>query len=190
MPGREVDSPLSHRPHASAPAADTADGIDRRVAERIALGRRALEIEPAVLDVVLGLRDGTMERLESGRSRATPAHLARLAMLFDVSIDWFFAEKQHRFAAPPAPSAGKPAEAGATSPATPLAGSPADPGRASDPPDPASHRAATPEPPAGREHEDAVEARRFLAAYSRLRHAGVRAEIRALVHAVAERAET
>jgi hypothetical protein len=108
-----------------------------------------------------------------------------------VSIDWFFAEKQHRFAAPPAPSAGKPAEAGATSPATALAGSPADPGRASDPPDPpASHRAATPEPPAGREHEDAAEARRFLAAYSRLRHAAVRAEIRAFVHAVAERAET
>lgn len=63
-----------------------------RVRRRLASGRRALGLEPELLDAVCGLREGTITRLETGRSRVAPAHLFRLAAVFGVTIDWFFAE--------------------------------------------------------------------------------------------------
>jgi transcriptional regulator with XRE-family HTH domain len=71
-----------------------ADAIDRRVSARIAARRRSLGIDRGLLDVLLDVRDGTVERLETGRSRIAPSHLFQLAHLLDVPIDWFFDEAQ------------------------------------------------------------------------------------------------
>jgi Predicted transcriptional regulators len=71
-----------------------ADPIDRRVAARISARRRALGLNPSLLDMILGLRDGTVERLEGGESRIAPSHLYHLAQVFEVNIDWFFAEPE------------------------------------------------------------------------------------------------
>ncbi|MFO1120551.1 MAG: helix-turn-helix transcriptional regulator [Rhodospirillales bacterium] len=49
-------------------------------------------LAPELLDVVCGLRRGTVARLESGQSRVTPLHLLRLATVLGVEIDWFFSE--------------------------------------------------------------------------------------------------
>jgi transcriptional regulator with XRE-family HTH domain len=80
-----------------------ADRIDRRVAGRIAARRQELGITSALLDLLLGARDGTVKRLETGRSRITPGHLLGLASILDVSVDWFFAEWPA--ASPPPPLA-------------------------------------------------------------------------------------
>lgn len=68
------------------------DAVALRVRTRLAAGRRALGLEPELLDVVCGLRRGTIARLEAGQSRVTPLHLYRLATVLDVEIDWFFAD--------------------------------------------------------------------------------------------------
>lgn len=128
-----------------------ADPIDLRVCARLAARRRALRLDAGLLDLVLGLREGTIERLEAGESRIGSAHLYRLAHALEVSIDWFFAEETE------APAA----EKGALQ-AHPLA-SPGDP-------------------------DEAAQARRFLAFYDRLPDACVRAEISAIVRALAEKA--
>lgn len=72
----------------------TADPIDRRVAARLSARRRALGLSPALLDMILGLRDGTVERFEAGESRISASHLYRLAHVFDVKVDWFFTEPE------------------------------------------------------------------------------------------------
>ncbi len=77
------------RPHLSPPAGDM---IARRVRARLVAGRCALGLEPELLDVVCGLRRGTVARLEAGQRRVTPLHLLRLATVLDVGIDWFFSE--------------------------------------------------------------------------------------------------
>jgi transcriptional regulator with XRE-family HTH domain len=88
-----------HRTEAAAVQPRTklfaADPIDRRVASRLSARRRALGLTPALLDMILGLRDGTIERLESGESRIAPSHLYHLAHVFEVNIDWFFAEPEY-----------------------------------------------------------------------------------------------
>lgn len=77
----------------AGPAASGAeDEIDRRVRARIRLGRRRLGIAPGVLDLMIGARDGTVERLEAGTARTTAAHLFRLAGLYGVDVGWFYAE--------------------------------------------------------------------------------------------------
>lgn len=92
--------PDDSRLHLSPPADDM---IARRVRARLAAGRGALGLEPELLDVVCGLRRGTVARLESGQSRVTPLHLLRLATVLGVEIDWFFNEAP--LAAPQAPVA-------------------------------------------------------------------------------------
>jgi transcriptional regulator with XRE-family HTH domain len=71
-----------------------ADAIDLRVAARLAARRRMLGIERDLLDLLLDARDGTVERLESGRSRISPGRLFRLADILDVPIGWFFDEAE------------------------------------------------------------------------------------------------
>ena len=88
------------RPHLSPPADDM---IARRVRARLVAGRCALGLEPELLDVVCGLRRGTVARLEAGQRRVTPLHLLRLATILGVEIDWFFTETP--LAAPHAPVA-------------------------------------------------------------------------------------
>ena len=83
-----------------------ADAIDRRVSVRLAARRRELGIDRGLLDLLLDARDGTVERLETGRSRISPGRLFRLADILDVPIDWFFDEAQSE--APPT----EPASAG------------------------------------------------------------------------------
>ena len=77
-----------------------ADAIDCRVAARLAARRRRLGIDRGLLDLLLDVRDGTVERLETGRSRIAPSCLFRLANILDVSVDWFFDEAASE--APPA----------------------------------------------------------------------------------------
>lgn len=129
------------RPHLSPPADDM---IARRVCARLAAGRSALGLEPELLDVVCGLRRGTVARLEAGRSRVTPLHLLRLAAVLGVEIDWFFNETP--LVAPHVPAA---AAAGG---------------------------------PGYREMEQ------FLAVFAQLGSSRVRAGLRGLVQAVANRA--
>jgi transcriptional regulator with XRE-family HTH domain len=69
-----------------------ADAIDRRVSARLVARRRTLGIERGLLDLLLDARDGTVERLETGRSRISPGRLFRLADILDVPISWFFDE--------------------------------------------------------------------------------------------------
>ena len=71
-----------------------ADAIDCRVSARLAERRRRLGIDRGLLDLLLDVRDGTVESLETGRSRIAPSHLFRLANILDVPIDWFFDEAQ------------------------------------------------------------------------------------------------
>jgi transcriptional regulator with XRE-family HTH domain len=86
-----------------------ADAIDRRVSARLAARRRSLGVDRGLLDLLLDVRDGTVERLETGRSRIAPSHLFQLAHLLDVPIDWFFDEAQSE--TPPAgPVSGRGAE--------------------------------------------------------------------------------
>jgi transcriptional regulator with XRE-family HTH domain len=66
------------------------DPVMTQVRCRIAAGRQALGLEPELLDAICGFREGTLARLEAGQSRIGPAHLFRLANVFDVGVDWFF----------------------------------------------------------------------------------------------------
>jgi transcriptional regulator with XRE-family HTH domain len=66
------------------------DPVMARVRRRVAAGREALGLAPELLDAICGLREGTVARLEAGRSRIGPSHLFRLANAFKVGIDWFF----------------------------------------------------------------------------------------------------
>lgn len=77
-----------------------ADAIDRRVSARLAARRRRLGIDRGLLDLLLDVRDGTVERLETSRSRIAPSRLFQLANILDVPIDWFFDEAESE--APPA----------------------------------------------------------------------------------------
>ena len=88
MPRADHVSPISHE----AETDDPCDPVITRVRCRIATGRRALGFEPDLLDAVCGFREGTIARLEAGKSRIGPAHLYRLANVFSVGIDWFFAD--------------------------------------------------------------------------------------------------
>ncbi|MBL8668649.1 MAG: helix-turn-helix domain-containing protein [Rhodospirillales bacterium] len=121
------------------------DTIAGRVRSRLAAQRRALGLAPELLDVVCGLRRGTVARLESGKSRVTAYHLFQLAAVFEVEIDWFFA--------------------------------------ATDPP---SWRSALPAVP--KRQPGYEEMRQFLAVFDHLGNPRVRAEIRRLIDAVANRA--
>ncbi len=71
-----------------------ADAIDGRVSARLAARRREVGIDRGLLDLLLDVRDGTVERLETGRSRIAPSRLFRLARILEVPIDWFFDEAQ------------------------------------------------------------------------------------------------
>ena len=73
---------------------DPCDPLVTRVRRRIAAGRHALGVEPDLLDAVCGFRQGTVARLEAGQSRIGPAHLFRLANVFGVGVDWFFADTE------------------------------------------------------------------------------------------------
>ena len=77
-----------------------ADAIDVRVSARLAARRREVGIDRGLLDLLLDVRDGTVERLETGRSRIAPSRLFRLARILEVPIDWFFDEAQSE--SPPA----------------------------------------------------------------------------------------
>ncbi|HYN38398.1 MAG TPA: helix-turn-helix transcriptional regulator [Rhodospirillales bacterium] len=68
------------------------DAVALRVRARLVAARRAAGLEPELLDAVCGLREGTVARLEAGLSRIAPVHLFRLAAVFDVDVDWFFAD--------------------------------------------------------------------------------------------------
>jgi transcriptional regulator with XRE-family HTH domain len=70
------------------------------VSARVAARRRELGIDHALLDLLLDVPDGTVERLETGRSRIAPSRLFRLANILGVPIDWFFDEADSE--APPA----------------------------------------------------------------------------------------
>jgi transcriptional regulator with XRE-family HTH domain len=71
-----------------------ADAIDSRVSTRLAARRRGVGIDRALLDLLLDARNGTVERLETGRSRIACSRLFQLARILDVPIDWFFDEAQ------------------------------------------------------------------------------------------------
>ena len=94
MPKADQISPMPYE----AETDDPCDPLITRVRCRIASGRQTLGFEPDLLDAVCGLREGTIARLEAGKSRIGPAHLYRLANVFGVGIDWFFADSEPRLA--------------------------------------------------------------------------------------------
>lgn len=80
------------------------DAIDRRIAGRLRLRRLQLKIQPAVVEMAVGLRSGTLKRFE-GAIRPIPASLLfRLATLLEVDVDYFFAADAAAEARPPQPA--------------------------------------------------------------------------------------
>lgn len=69
-----------------------ADPIDRRVAARLSARRRELGIDAGLLDLLLGLRAGSVDRMEAGLSRIACRDLWRLGIVLGVDVAWFFAE--------------------------------------------------------------------------------------------------
>lgn len=80
------------------------DAIDRRIAGRLRLRRVQLKIQPATVEMAVGLRSGTLKRFE-GAVRPIPASLLfRLASLLEVDIDYFFAADAAAEARAPQPA--------------------------------------------------------------------------------------
>ena len=71
-----------------------ADAIDGRVSARLAARRHEVGIDRGLLDLLLDVPNGTVERLETGRSRIAPSRLFRLARILEVPVEWFFDEAQ------------------------------------------------------------------------------------------------
>lgn len=78
------------------------DAIDLRVAARLRQRRRELQIDPAILDIVIGEAPGTVERFEAGERKIAAAHLFRLGHALNVDIPYFFAEETAEQPANPA----------------------------------------------------------------------------------------
>jgi transcriptional regulator with XRE-family HTH domain len=82
------------------------DAIDRRIAGRLRLRRVQLKIQPAAVEMAVGLRSGALKRFE-GAVRPIPASLLfRLATLLEVDVDYFFAADaaaEARAPQPPSP---------------------------------------------------------------------------------------
>lgn len=66
------------------------DAVDRQIAERLRLRREQLKIEPAVLDMAMGARAGTLKRFESAVRPIPASVLFRLAVLLEVDVGYFF----------------------------------------------------------------------------------------------------
>ena len=79
------DSIRSHPPQPSR-----IDGMDLHVAARLRQRRRQLQIEPQLLDVAIGERVGTIERVERGEKRLAASQLYNLAVVLGVGVEYFF----------------------------------------------------------------------------------------------------
>ena len=75
-------------PHRNRPL----DAIDLRVAARLRNRRRELQLDPGMLDLMIGESAGTVLRFESAERRISAAHLFRLGQALNVDIPYFFAE--------------------------------------------------------------------------------------------------
>jgi transcriptional regulator with XRE-family HTH domain len=76
----------------SPPPNQRLDAIDLRVASRLRQRRRELQVDPRMLDIVIGEPAGTVARLEAGERRISAAHLFRLGQALNVDVPYFFAE--------------------------------------------------------------------------------------------------
>jgi transcriptional regulator with XRE-family HTH domain len=68
------------------------DAIDLRIASRLRHRRRELQLDPRMLDIVIGEPAGTLERFEAAERRVAAVHLFRLAQALNVDMSYFFAE--------------------------------------------------------------------------------------------------
>lgn len=68
------------------------DAIDLRVASRLRYRRRELQLDPRMLDIVIGEPTGTVERFETAERRIAAVHLFRLGQALNVDISYFFAQ--------------------------------------------------------------------------------------------------
>lgn len=68
------------------------DAIDLRVASRLRRRRRELQVDPGVLDIVIGEPAGTVNRFEAAERKIAAAHLYRLGQALNVDVPYFFAE--------------------------------------------------------------------------------------------------
>jgi transcriptional regulator with XRE-family HTH domain len=68
------------------------DAIDLRVASRLRQRRRDLQLDPRMLDIVIGEAPGTIERFEKAERRIAAAQLFRLGQALDVDISYFFTQ--------------------------------------------------------------------------------------------------
>ena len=68
------------------------DAIDLQVASRLRQRRRELQLDPRVLDIVIGEPAGTVERFETAERRIAAVHLFRLGQALNVDISYFFSE--------------------------------------------------------------------------------------------------
>ncbi len=68
------------------------DTIDLRVAARLRSRRQQLQVDPRLLDIVIGEPAGTVARFEAGERRIPAAHLFRLGLALNVDVPYFFKE--------------------------------------------------------------------------------------------------
>lgn len=66
------------------------DETDFRVAARLRARRQELDLDPRLLDTVIGEAPGTVERFEAAIRRVGAAHLYRLSRALDVDVAYFF----------------------------------------------------------------------------------------------------
>jgi transcriptional regulator with XRE-family HTH domain len=76
-------------PHRSRPL----DAIDLRVALRLRNRRRELQVDPAILDIVIGEPAGTVARFEAAERRIPASILFRLGEALNVDVPYFFVEE-------------------------------------------------------------------------------------------------
>ncbi len=67
------------------------DAIDLRVASRLRNRRREMQVDSAMLDIVIGEPAGTVAQFETAKRRIPAAHLFRLGQALNVDVPYFFA---------------------------------------------------------------------------------------------------
>lgn len=66
--------------------------MDLHVAARLKRRRLQLQLEPQLLDVAIGERPGTVDRVERGDKRLGASQLYNLAVVLGVGVPYFFAD--------------------------------------------------------------------------------------------------
>jgi transcriptional regulator with XRE-family HTH domain len=85
MPLMADDNTVRNIPQSRRP-----DPVDLHVAARLRRRRLELDLDPQLLDLVIGASPGTIERVECGERRIGAAQLFRVGEVLGVDVPYFF----------------------------------------------------------------------------------------------------